>query len=461
MKYIVGFLFAVLLASSSLLLLRSEGFLKDEVKDNVKHVAVEAGKTAIQAADIEEHDLARLTEATGLEGLNETTQYVEEDTNQETSQQLTNEQISYYQTFVTPSDPAVISIASGKTPQQIYETAISWVWVEDEIINEEVEKWLLPNIFLTQTPNFASNPVQGMIASDCESQAYTLVSALRASGMPAEHVRVVTGLVNFGGGNTGGHAWAEVFDTSTSRWFALEATSGNYYNSDTGQLQTSDGLPFDYFKRVSYPSVQLWNYFNDVYFYDLGRNEGIVPENWNIESARQFAPAPAEITYELPEELKNLRDERIKQFQERRDALIANRETSANTDWQDFDLSNVTQEDIQNQVLLALDHLEGVVESGLTEQQQNELKSQADMAIDTAYLLLDQSNLSNQQKAELTSYLVELESYLDTGLNKAQKAALQASLFEIINQAESSVESGEVREDLQDAANTARERLSR
>lgn len=401
---------------------------------------------------VEEFQLTRLDESTGLEGLNETTEYVEEEQSPITNEELATEQISYYQTYVTPNDPAVISIAQGKTPEQIYQTALSWVWVEDEIINGEVEMWLLPNIFLTQTPNFPTNPVQGMIASDCESQAYTLVSALRAGGMAPENVRVVTGLVNFGGGNAGGHAWVEVFDQVTNSWFALEATSGNYYNSSTGELQTSNGLNYNYFKFTRYPSVQIWNYFNDAYFYDLGRNEGIVPDNWFIEQSLFLAPDLSEITYKLPDELRSLRDERINAFkeqvQERRNEI--NQNIDSVRQQIDEQYGDVTQEDIQEEALNALDELESLVEQGLTDTQQEQIKTQADQSIQTAYELVEQSNLSEDEKAELNAYLAELETYLDTGLTPAQKALLQASLLASIDNIEDTIESGEVQDRVQE-----------
>lgn len=264
---------------------------------------------------LKKYGLARLVEFAGLEGLNETDKYVEEDNAENTEGNINENQISNYQTFVTPNDVAVINLAQGKGYQQLYQEAVAWVWVEDMIINGVPEKWLSPNYFLTKTPNLSTNPVKGKIASDCESQAYTLVSALRAAGMSAEDVRVVTGKVNFGG-SIGGHAWVEIYDSDAGYWFQLEATSGSYYDSNTKTFNQSSGLSYNYYKTRPYPSIQIWTYFNDKYFWDNSRQDGIVAEHWLDPESNTKRPDPSEVTYEIPERFKRLREERAKKLQD-------------------------------------------------------------------------------------------------------------------------------------------------
>lgn len=259
--------------------------------------------------------LARISSPGGLQDLNSTDKYVEEVAAAQTGAELQPGQISYYQTYVTPNDPAVQAIAKGKGYEAIYQEAASWVWVEDMVLNGVQEKWLPPNYFLTQSPGLASNPVKGSVASDCEEQAYTLVSALRAAGMQAENVRVVTGQVNFGG-SAGGHAWVEVFDESISSWFQLDPTSGGYYDSASKTYHQSRGLPYTFFKTYQYPSVQIWNYFNDKYFWDNNRQQGTVAKNWlTTETVAKQAPE-SEVIYQLPDSVHRVRVQRVKKLQE-------------------------------------------------------------------------------------------------------------------------------------------------
>ena len=85
--------------------------------------------------------------------------------------------------------------------------------------------------------------MRGRVASDCEEQANTLASILRARGVKAEDVRVVLGKVNFEG-SIGGHAWVEVFEDGM--WIPLEATSGDYWDDE--RVVESEGLPFCLFQ---------------------------------------------------------------------------------------------------------------------------------------------------------------------------------------------------------------------
>ncbi len=192
-------------------------------------------------------------------------------------------QLSGYQQYVTPADPAVQSIASTlSSPQEAYQVAVQWVWVSDQTLHGVQEKWLTPHEFLTQTPNYPTNPVPGKVVSDCESQAYTLVSILRSMGIPATDVRVVVGEVNFSG-QIGGHAWVEIMDGT--KWLQLEATSGPYWDDEEGKLYDSPGYPYGYFRKHKYPGLEVWAYFNDVYYYNPSTGQGNAPASWRQLSA--------------------------------------------------------------------------------------------------------------------------------------------------------------------------------
>ncbi|MBU1939373.1 transglutaminase-like domain-containing protein [Candidatus Micrarchaeota archaeon] len=200
---------------------------------------------------------------------------------------LPPEQISPYQVYVTPFDSAVRSLAASLNGKQgIYSAAVSWMWVSEQTLNNESEKWLMPNEFLTQTPSYPNNPLQGRIASDCEEQANTLVSLLRASGIKPENVRVALGKVNFNG-KIGGHAWVEIYENG--QWFALEPTSGDYWDDDDSALHESDGLPYAYYATHRYPFTEIWYYYNDIYFYNLKQKKGNAPSSWTPNIPRLFS----------------------------------------------------------------------------------------------------------------------------------------------------------------------------
>jgi hypothetical protein len=188
------------------------------------------------------------------------------------------ENVSPYQQYVTPYAPAVQALAMQVSSiEDAYQRAVRWVWVSDKTLNGVNEKWLYPQEFLTDTPTYQTNPVQGRVASDCEEQAYTLVSLIRASGTPAEYVRVAIGKVKFGD-EEGGHAWAEIYIENT--WMALESTSGPYWDDDNHRLVERNGLPYDYFGSYEYPSIEVWAYFNDAYYYNPWTGEGNAPSDW-------------------------------------------------------------------------------------------------------------------------------------------------------------------------------------
>ena len=185
-------------------------------------------------------------------------------------------QVSQYQQFVTPDE--VQDVVAGLTEEAIYEKAISFVWVSDSVLHNTIEKWMLPADFLAITPTMETNPVKGEIASDCSEQANTLVSMLRASGVPAEDVRVALGNVNFDG-EVGGHAWAEI--KVDGRWQVLEATSGPFYDEEGPKLVNRNGFSYDYWKYHEYPVVEVWAYYNDKYFTDEKEE---VASGWSEEA---------------------------------------------------------------------------------------------------------------------------------------------------------------------------------
>jgi len=191
--------------------------------------------------------------------------------------------ISHFQEYVTPYEDAIQSYLEGEGLEDkydIYETAISWVWVSDLTLTGRQEEWLTPSEFLYDTPEYSSNPLSGTIVSDCEDQANTLASLLIASGEYNEgSVRVVIGEVSFGD-VTGGHAWVEVYEDG--QWFPLDATVGPYYDDDSEELIVPDISESDYyyFRDEGYTVLEIWYYYNNEYFIDLENDLGNAPDNW-------------------------------------------------------------------------------------------------------------------------------------------------------------------------------------
>jgi len=191
---------------------------------------------------------------------------------------------SSYQTYVTPEVEAVESYLEENDlddKYEIYDAALSWTWVSDETLNDEEEKWLTPAEFLDDTPSYSSNPVYGEPASDCEEQANTLASLLIASGEYNEStVRVAIGQVDFGDAS-GGHAWVEVYEDG--EWFPLDPTDGPYYDEDSSELipANSSAVDYDEYRDSTYPVVEIWYYYNNEYFIDLGTRSGNAPVSWN------------------------------------------------------------------------------------------------------------------------------------------------------------------------------------
>ncbi|MFY1113255.1 MAG: transglutaminase-like domain-containing protein [Methanosarcinaceae archaeon] len=198
------------------------------------------------------------------------------------NQNFQQEDGAYYQAYVTPDVDAVKNYLEENDlddKYEIYEAALSWTWVSDEALHGAEEKWLTPAEFLEDTPDYAENPVSGEPVSDCEEQAHALASLLIASGEYNENsVRVAIGEVNFGEAS-GGHAWVEVYEDSA--WFPLDATGGPYYDEESSEV-LSDVSEIDYeeYRNSSYPVVEVWYYYNNEYFVDLGTQSGDAPISW-------------------------------------------------------------------------------------------------------------------------------------------------------------------------------------
>lgn len=187
------------------------------------------------------------------------------------------------QQYVTPDAEAVESYLEENgldDKYEIYEAALSWVWVSDETLHDTDEKWLTPTEFLEDTPAYDTNPASGRIAGDCEEQANALASLLIASGEYDEStVRVAVGDVNFGSG-TGGHAWVEVYEAG--EWISLDATGGPYYDDESSELLAVDasGEEYGYYSSGEYPALEVWYYYNNLYFTEVGEGTGDVPDFW-------------------------------------------------------------------------------------------------------------------------------------------------------------------------------------
>lgn len=188
------------------------------------------------------------------------------------------------QEYVTPYADAVQDYLKDEDlddADEIYETAVSWIWVSDATLNNQPDGWLTPTEFLQDTPDFDSNPVSGEIVSDCTEQANTLASLLIGSGeYDEETLRVVMGQVTSSNIN-GGHAWIEVYEDG--EWFPVDATVGPRYDDELGEVAYPDNyedIDFDYFRDENYSVVELWYYYNNKYIIDVSSGTGDAPDNW-------------------------------------------------------------------------------------------------------------------------------------------------------------------------------------
>ena len=185
---------------------------------------------------------------------------------------------SPYQRYVAPDDQAIEVLTTRiDGTEDAYTLAVQWTYVSEQTLNHVADKWLKPHEFLANTPYFPSNPVKGEVVSDCEEQAYVLVSLLRAVGVRAEEVRVVLGEVDFEGTEMG-HAWVELF--TDNHWLTLDPSSGAYWDDEAGEIVNRPGHSFDYYLNHPYPVIEIWVYCNDIYYLDLRDNSGNAPDSW-------------------------------------------------------------------------------------------------------------------------------------------------------------------------------------
>jgi hypothetical protein len=193
--------------------------------------------------------------------------------------------ISHVREYVTPYADAVQDYLEDENldgAEEIYEAAVSWIWVSDTILNGQPDAWLTPSEFLEDTPHFDSNPMPGKIVSDCSEQANTLASLFIGSGEYDENtVRVAIGERKFSGIN-GGHAWVEVYEGG--KWFPVDAVVGPRYDANTSEIVYHDNyedIDFYYYQEEDYYVVDVWCYYNNKYFIDTESIIGDVPDNWN------------------------------------------------------------------------------------------------------------------------------------------------------------------------------------
>lgn len=183
-----------------------------------------------------------------------------------------------YQVYVTPDDPTIQGLAAQiNSAAEAYALATQWIYVLDQSLLGEVEKWLTPAEFLTETANYPGNPVSGQAVSDYEEQANALASLIRALDISPEEIRIVLGKVKFGEVEVG-RAWVELF--ADQRWLALDPSSGPYWDDQAGKVISRQGLSFDYYARRDFPVVQSWVYYNDLYYVNFLDGSGNAPDAW-------------------------------------------------------------------------------------------------------------------------------------------------------------------------------------
>jgi hypothetical protein len=188
------------------------------------------------------------------------------------------DQESLFRLYITPDDPAVKSLtAQISKPKDAYNMAVQWIYVSDQKLNHTADKWLTPHEFLTDTPYDSNNPLQGKVASDCEEKANTLVSLIRSEGVRPEEVRVALGEVTFNDTKTG-HAWVELF--TEGYWLSLDPCWGPCWDDKAGDLVRREGVPFEYYASHTYPVLQVWIYYNDIYYLDPRDGSGNAPDSW-------------------------------------------------------------------------------------------------------------------------------------------------------------------------------------
>ena len=183
-----------------------------------------------------------------------------------------------FRLYVTPEDQAIEALAAQiNGNEEAYKVAVQWTYVSEQKLSHVADKWLTPREFLANTPHYPGNPLKGQAVSDCEEQAHTLVSLIRAEGIRPEEVRVVLGEVRFDDEATG-HAWVELL--ANGHWLALDPSWGPYWDDKAEKLVRRQGRPFNYYASHAYPVLQVYAYYNDTYYLDGRDGSGNAPASW-------------------------------------------------------------------------------------------------------------------------------------------------------------------------------------
>jgi len=184
-----------------------------------------------------------------------------------------------FRLYITPEDKEIMALAAQiNGAEEAYKVAVQWTYVSEQKLNHIDDKCLTPHEFLANTPHYPGNPLKSEAVSDCEEQTHTLVSLIRAEGIRPEEIRVALGVIKLGDVETG-HAWAELL--TNGEWVALEPSWGPYWDDKAGKLIRRQGVPFDYFASHIYPVLQVWAYYNDIYYLDPRDGSGNAPASWH------------------------------------------------------------------------------------------------------------------------------------------------------------------------------------
>ena len=199
--------------------------------------------------------------------------------------------ISPYQLYVTPNDKEVQnSVKNLNNYQAVLDfTLQELAWIADSEftpylekagveVQSEDENWLTPAELLIITKDV--DPVKSVLKSDCSEQANYLVSALIAKGYDPEKVRVILAQVDFGGGDIGGHAFAQYYDEQYQVWVPLDPTMG--ISIEEGELlEGIDSIAMDYFLTHDYGVKEMWYAYNNQYFLNFeDQKDSNAPNSW-------------------------------------------------------------------------------------------------------------------------------------------------------------------------------------
>jgi hypothetical protein len=63
-------------------------------------------------------------------------------------------------------------------------------------------------------------------------------------------------------------------------WSPLESTSVPYWNDDEAELVTRGGTAFNYYATHGYNVLEVWVYYNDIYYLDPRTGTGNALASW-------------------------------------------------------------------------------------------------------------------------------------------------------------------------------------